>query len=198
MNCEIDDCITEARFHVTRIESRCSAFQKYMCESHTRAYCSEFFSQVSDGVESLATPRGLVRADFELMIWDYNPDEKETPAHLYLREAGGPRRFGTKIEWWVWSTMMTQLQQRRASLPVTHDAWAATIKELGGDLQDVVVDVLDGPDRWFHAKLRIVQNEQSISLNVRMGDGYVLAIVFGVPIFVAEKLMGTMPREGEN
>ena len=91
---------------------------------------------------------------------------------------------------WGWATLLGQTQQeQKERRPVTHEAWAATIKELGGDLQDVVVEKLNEADNWFDTQLRIVHNERLLGMTVRASDGYVLAAAFGVPIFAAERLL---------
>jgi hypothetical protein len=156
----------------------------------------ELFSDLQfDNSTGTILPSVLPRTvcvDFELMLWDNNPEMKDSPALLYMREVGGSRYSCTRIDGWAWSALTRQFQQQKEMRPVTHEGWAETIKELGGQLQDVVVDNLD-EDRRFRAKLRIIHNHQFVTMDVRATDAYVLAVVFGVPVLVADKLMGKIP-----
>lgn len=104
--------------------------------------------------------------------------------------------MSAQVDAWGWATLVAQTKQQKQRRPVTHEAWAATIKELGGDLQDVVVEKLNEADNWFDTQLRIVHNDRLISIPVRASDGYVLATVFDAPIFAAEKLLAPSPSEG--
>jgi len=137
----------------------------------------------------LTAPIGTVCADFDLMIWDYSLDPKDTPCILYMREVGGTRYLCTRMDAWAWSTLTAQFYQRTEPRPVSHEGWADSIRILGGQLQDVIVDKLDEADNWFHAVLRIIQNSQMKTVNVRASDGYVLSLVFGKQVYIDEKLM---------
>ena len=59
---------------------------------------------------------------------------------------------------------MAQIKQQTAPRPRTHAAWAETITQLGGELQDVLLDRREGED-WWMAKLRIIKDGRLIRLD---------------------------------
>jgi uncharacterized protein len=118
------------------------------------------------------------------------------PVCMYVHEVGGSRRLCILTDGWAWWALMAQIKQQPAPRPRTHAAWAATITELGGVLQDVVLDCGEGED-WWSATAHIVKDDRVLSVDVRPSDAYVLALIHSVPIFVIEEALERFADRGE-
>jgi bifunctional DNase/RNase len=70
--------------------------------------------------------------------------------------------------------------------PLTHDGWVATITARG-QLQDVFVN--DLREYVYYAQARIRQGERLVTVDIRPSDGFSLAVLCGVPILVAERIL---------
>ena len=84
---------------------------------------------------------------------------------------------------------MAQIKQQAAPRPFTHAAWTETISKLGGNLESVVLDKLNEADPWFDAKVRIPKEDKVVTIDVRPSDAYVLAVISGAPIVIAETVL---------
>lgn len=143
---------------------------------------------------STARVPGLVCVDFELIVYHKGPEDK--PVCVYLHEAGGTRRFATMIDACAWSALMAQLERCVTPRPPTHVGWTETIRALGGELQDVVVDKYDEVEGWYGAIVRVVKERRVTIVDVRPSDAYILAAIHDASIFIAETVLeGAVARE---
>ena len=62
------------------------------------------------------------------------------------------------------------------------------IENLNGELQDVYINELR--EHTYFAKLRIRQNGELVEIDSRPSDAIALAVTAGVPIYVAEDVIG--------
>jgi len=109
-------------------------------------------------------------------------NEQSPEQVIVLREVGGRRQFPIVIgifEAWAIDRKVKGIDMPR---PMTHDLLANTIGEMGGILERVVINALDGST--FFARLGISQAGRSISVDCRPSDAVALAVRTGVPIFV--------------
>jgi len=187
MKCDIDGCGTEVTFDFARIESRRLVFQKHYCERHARECFEQFRSNAFVGAGAHHAVPGIVCVDLEMIIYHIGPED--TPGCIYLHEVGGERRFCTMVSRDAYCGLMTEVRRDTAPRPFTHAGWAATITQLGGVVQDVVVDKAGDADQWFDAKVRIRKDDRLVSVDVRPSDAYILAVITGVPILAVEKGM---------
>jgi bifunctional DNase/RNase len=139
-----------------------------------------------------------------------------------LQEAGGVRMFAIIIGIYEATTLDRAIKRFPVPRPMTHDAWAATIRALGGEVQDVLLtDMRDG---IYYASLRIrpripgqawseaiqkragprpVVPARLIEVDMRPSDAFVLAVQLDVPIFVKDTVWerlnaaNTAYREGQ-
>ena len=186
MKCDIDGCGIEAEFRLARIESRRLAVEKEYCDAHAREYFLQFRSKVFVGIGAHHVEPGAVCVDIEIVSYHIGPEQ--TPACIYLREVGGDRCFRTMVTRDAYCALMTEIAPYVPPRPFAHTAWAATIRELGGVVQDVVDRVSDA-DEWFNGRVRIRKDGGLISVDVRSSDAYILAVISGVPIFLVEEDM---------
>ncbi len=113
-------------------------------------------------------------------------NEQSPEQVIVLREKGGQRQFPIVIgifEAWAIDRKVKEIDMPR---PMTHDLLANVIEELGGRLERVVINALDGST--FFARLIIQQNDQDVSVDCRPSDAVALAVRVGVPMFVAREV----------
>jgi len=109
-------------------------------------------------------------------------NEQSPEQVIVLREIGGKRQFPIVIgifEAWAIDRKVKEIDMPR---PMTHDLLANTIEELGGQLERVLVNALDG--NTFYAQLLIRQDGRSVSIDCRPSDAVAVAVRVGVPMFV--------------
>jgi len=77
--------------------------------------------------------------------------------------------------------------------PQTHDLLASTIRHLGGELKQIIInDLVDGT---FYARLIVEQNGEEIEIDSRPSDAIALGVAEDVPIYVAEHVLDETQRD---
>jgi bifunctional DNase/RNase len=71
--------------------------------------------------------------------------------------------------------------------PLTHDFTCAAISTLGGSLQSVIIDKLEGDT--FYAKVILQANKEQKEIDCRPSDALAMAVRGAVPIFVDEEVL---------
>ncbi|NLZ01911.1 MAG: bifunctional nuclease family protein [Pirellulaceae bacterium] len=193
MKCEISDCATNASFNFAHIESRRVVAETHLCDAHAQAFFAQFRATISVGDGTRYTTPGGVCVDLEGIAYNNCGDP---PGCVYVHEVGGKRRFPMIVDGWAWWALMAHIKQQAAPYPRTHAAWAATIEALGGEVKDVFVD-RTGDQDWWLGRLRIVKDGHIKTISVRACDAYTLAVICGVPIFVAEKALERYADTGD-
>ncbi|MBI4427909.1 MAG: bifunctional nuclease family protein [Ignavibacteriales bacterium] len=102
---------------------------------------------------------------------------------LILKEVNGQRRLPIIIGAFEAQSIALEMEGIKPPRPLTHDLMKAIIDTLGGGLNDVYINELR--DGTFYAKLSVDSQE----IDSRPSDAIALAVRFGVPIFVADKVM---------
>ncbi|HLF19843.1 MAG TPA: bifunctional nuclease domain-containing protein [Bacteroidota bacterium] len=102
---------------------------------------------------------------------------------LILKEVNGARRLPIIIGAFEAQSIALEMEGIKPPRPLTHDLMKAIIDTLGGGLNDVFINELR--DGTFYAKLSVDSQE----IDSRPSDAIALAVRFGVPIFVADKVM---------
>ncbi len=74
--------------------------------------------------------------------------------------------------------------------PLTHDLLKNTIQELGGEVQDVVINNL--MDHTYYAVVRVRANGQVMEIDSRPSDAIALSVHFDpvLPIYVEDSVLG--------
>ncbi|MGL4420251.1 MAG: bifunctional nuclease family protein [Gemmataceae bacterium] len=72
--------------------------------------------------------------------------------------------------------------------PLTHDLICAVIDDLGGELQDILINDLN--DGTYYAKLRVRRDGELIAIDCRPSDAIAVAVTCKVPMYVAEEVLG--------
>ncbi|MBI3578091.1 MAG: bifunctional nuclease family protein [Ignavibacteriales bacterium] len=111
---------------------------------------------------------------------------------LILKEVNGARRLPIIIGAFEAQSIALEMEGIKPPRPLTHDLLKNIIDSLGSALNDVFINELR--DGTFYAKLSLDSQE----IDSRPSDAIALAVRYGVPIFVADKVMDEAAFVPEN
>ena len=112
---------------------------------------------------------------------------------LILKEVNGARRLPIIIGAFEAQSIALEMEGIKPPRPLTHDLMKNLIDSLGGELVDICISELR--EGTFFARLNLDTQE----IDSRPSDAIALAVRYGAPIFVAEKVMAeaSFLSEGE-
>ena len=102
---------------------------------------------------------------------------------LILKETNGPRRLPIIIGAFEAQSIALEMEGIKPPRPLTHDLMKNLIDLLGGELIDVLISELR--DGTFFARINLDTQE----IDARPSDAIAIAVRYGAPIYVAEKVM---------
>jgi uncharacterized protein len=102
---------------------------------------------------------------------------------LILKEVNGMRRLPIIIGAFEAQSIALEMEGIKPQRPLTHDLLKNVMDSLGASLNDVFINELK--DGTFYAKLSLDSQE----VDSRPSDAIALAVRYGVPIYVADKVM---------
>jgi bifunctional DNase/RNase len=111
---------------------------------------------------------------------------------LILKEMHGPRRLPIIIGAFEAQSIALEMEGIRPPRPLTHDLMKTIIDTLGGSLNDVTISELR--EGTFFARLTVDTRE----IDSRPSDAIALAVRYGVPIFVSDRVMDEASFVPEN
>ena len=108
---------------------------------------------------------------------------------VYLREVDGHRSFPILIGIFEAASINRHVKGERPERPLTHDLLRKTIEELGGEVQDVVINNLQ--EHTYYALIRIRRDGELIEVDSRPSDAIALAVQFRppLPIYVDDSVL---------
>ncbi len=110
---------------------------------------------------------------------------------VYLREldAESPRAFPILIGIFEAASINRHVKGEESQRPLTHDLLRNTIEQLGGELQDVVINNLQ--DHTYYAVIRVRREGELIEIDSRPSDAIALAVQFKppLPIYVDDSVL---------
>jgi bifunctional DNase/RNase len=108
---------------------------------------------------------------------------------IYLREVEGDRMFPILIGIFEATSIDRRVKDFPTPRPLTHDLLVNAVEEMGGELQDVVINELR--DRTYYAMLRIRHDGELIEIDARPSDAIAVAVTCDppLPIYVAEEVL---------
>src|SRR5829696_1061875 len=72
--------------------------------------------------------------------------------------------------------------------PLTHDLIISVVEQLGGEIQDIIIN--DLKEHTYFAKLRVRKDGELTEVDCRPSDAIALAVTARVPIYVGEDVLG--------
>jgi uncharacterized protein len=192
MQCVSSGCQDKATFHLSWIENRRCAKEEHLCEKHARAKLtpvgyhgpSSAFSGIRKAVDDAR------QFEIGLIVISETNDQQV----IYLYEVDGSRRFPILTGIFETTSLDRTLKGYPSPRRLTHDALAASIRLLGGEVQDVIIDRFEND--YYSSIARIRQQGSLLSLDIRPSDGFVLAAKCDCPIFVADRVLAKLAQQG--
>lgn len=102
---------------------------------------------------------------------------------LILKEVNGNRRLPIIIGAFEAQSIALEMEGIKPPRPLTHDLMKNILETMGADLSEIVISELR--DGTFYARLSFDSQE----IDARPSDAIALAVRFGAPIFVMDKVM---------
>ena len=102
---------------------------------------------------------------------------------LILKEVNGKRRLPIIIGAFEAQSIALEMEGIKPPRPLTHDLMKSIIDSLGSDLMEIIISELK--EGTFYARLCVDGQE----IDSRPSDAIALAVRYGAPIFVMQKVM---------
>lgn len=106
---------------------------------------------------------------------------------LILKEINGSRRLPIIIGAFEAQSIALEMEGIKPPRPLTHDLMKNIIDSMGVAVAEVVISELR--DGTFYARLNLEASAENQEVDSRPSDAIALAVRFGVPIFVSDKVM---------
>jgi uncharacterized protein len=107
---------------------------------------------------------------------------------IILKEVEGERSFPIVIGIYEATSIDRRVKGMPSQRPLTHDLITSVVDQMGGEIQDIVINELQ--EHTYFAKLRIRQEGELIEVDCRPSDAVALAVTARVPIYVNEEVLG--------
>ncbi len=107
---------------------------------------------------------------------------------IVLNETGGDRSLPIVIGLFEATSIDRRVKGLPTPRPLTHDLIVNSIEQLGGEIQDVLIN--DLRDQTYFAKLRVRQDGDLREVDCRPSDAVAVAVTAKVPIYVNESVLG--------
>ncbi|WP_320684918.1 bifunctional nuclease family protein [Gemmata algarum] len=107
---------------------------------------------------------------------------------VVLKEVDGERHFPIVIGIFEATSIDRRVKGIQAPRPLTHDLISAAVEQLGGEIQDIVIN--DLKEHTYYARLRIRKDGELTEVDCRPSDAIAVAVANRVPIYVAEEVLG--------
>ena len=106
---------------------------------------------------------------------------------VVLKEKGGERNFPIIIGIFEAVAIDRGLKGIGIPRPQTHDLIDNVIREMGGELERIVVN--DLKESTFYALLHVRQDGKDVAVDARPSDAIALAVRVGCPVFVEDSVL---------
>jgi bifunctional DNase/RNase len=106
---------------------------------------------------------------------------------VILKEPDKERYLPIWIGSWEASAIAMRLQGLTPERPLTHDLFAASLRDLGVRVERVIISAL--AEETFHARLIFERDGRLVELDARPSDALALAVRMDAPIFAAEAVL---------
>lgn len=125
---------------------------------------------------------GMIEVELSRIIINERSDQQV----IVLKEKGGERAFPILIGIYEATAIDRGVKEYRTPRPLTHDLICSLLKSLRVGLDRVVVN--DLRSQTFYAKLLLRRDGEVVEIDSRPSDAIAVAVQFGAPIYVEEKV----------
>ncbi len=114
---------------------------------------------------------------------------------IYLKEIDGDRTFPILIGIFEATSIDRRVKGYESPRPLTHDLVCNVVENLGGELQDVVINKLE--EHTYFSLLRIRHEGELIEIDARPSDAIAVAVTCqpNLPIYVNEEVLDDVMGE---
>ena len=114
---------------------------------------------------------------------------------IYLKEIDGERSFPILIGIFEATSIDRRVKKFDSPRPLTHDLVVSVVENLGGELQDVVINELR--EHTYYARLRVRHEGELVEIDARPSDAIAVAVTCRppLPIYVAEEVLNDVLGE---
>lgn len=114
---------------------------------------------------------------------------------IYLKEIDGDRSFPILIGIFEATSIDRRVKGFDSPRPLTHDLVVSVVENLGGELQDVVINELR--EHTYFARLRVRREGELIEIDSRPSDAIAVAVTCRppLPIYVNEDVLNDVLGE---
>ncbi len=114
---------------------------------------------------------------------------------IYLKEIDGERSFPILIGIFEATSIDRRVKGFDTPRPLTHDLVVSVVENLGGELQDVVINELR--EHTYYARLRVRHEGELVEIDARPSDAIAVAVTCRppLPIYVAEEVLNDVLGE---
>jgi bifunctional DNase/RNase len=111
---------------------------------------------------------------------------------VYLTEVDGNRSFPILIGLFEATSIDRRVKEDMPPRPLTHDLLKNAIEELGGEVQDIVINNLH--EHTYYAVIRIRHEGELLEIDSRPSDAIALSVHYQppLPIYVEESILDTV------
>ncbi|WP_029629999.1 bifunctional nuclease family protein [Zavarzinella formosa] len=113
---------------------------------------------------------------------------------IVLREVEGTRSFPIVIGIFEATSIDRRVKSIVPPRPLTHDMIVNVVEQLGGEIQDILINDLQ--DHTYFARLRIRKDGELVEIDCRPSDAIAVAVTAKVPIWVAEEVLAEIIEGG--
>lgn len=117
---------------------------------------------------------------------------------IYLVEVEGTRVVPIITGFFEATALDRKLRGYRSPRPLTHDAFADSIRLLGGEPQHILVHSLKqqhgSKQPWYYSEAVIRASGRLVELDLRPSDAFNLALALDCPIFFAEQVLAQIQQ----
>ena len=114
--------------------------------------------------------------------------QSNTPV-LLLQEVAGERSLPIYVGAPEATAIAFAIEGVEVPRPLTHDLLVDVIRQLGAELEEVVITALEGSTFYAELHLRLVDGSTVVS--ARPSDAVALALRTGAPLYIADELMAS-------
>src|SRR3954470_11768 len=114
---------------------------------------------------------------------------------VILKEVDGDRNFPIVIGVFEATSIDRRVRGEISPRPLTHDLIISVVEQLGGEIQDIVIN--DLKEHTYFAKLRVRKDGELTEVDCRPSDAIAVAVASRVPIYVNEEVLGEALEDEE-
>jgi uncharacterized protein len=129
----------------------------------------------------------------EVRVQSLGLDQNSKSPVVILQEAEGERVLPIWIGPGEASAIAMELAGMKFARPLTHDLAAALIRELGGELHQVIITRVE--ENTYYAEMVIRRDGESLSVDARPSDSIAIALRLQARLYTTEDLLSATTIE---